>query len=208
MTGWAMVLQALGLGLAVLLLAWTLLLYVPFRWRPVGLYLFVPKMAAGAFTPFIAAAGLLLALVGGLAGSWWLAVPAALAALGASIVVVRLGLVRTDLTAALGPDWADRIPIERRARMWANLVANATDAVDWAADQLDGPVVLLLGSSQGGVLAMAVAARSRRLALVAAHNVLDPIAAGVIDRKPSASLAHRRLPAPAGYAAAGRPPRS
>jgi alpha-beta hydrolase superfamily lysophospholipase len=56
---------------------------------------------------------------------------------------------------------------------WANLVANATDAVDWAADHLGGPVVLL-GSSQGGVLAMAVAARNRRLALVAAHNVLDP----------------------------------
>ena len=56
---------------------------------------------------------------------------------------------------------------------WANLVVNATDAVDWAATHLDGPVVLL-GSSQGGILAMAVAARSRRLALVAAHNVLDP----------------------------------
>ena len=42
---------------------------------------------------------------------------------------------------------------------WANLVANAADAVDWAADQLDGPVVLL-GSSQGGVLAMAVAAHA------------------------------------------------
>ena len=41
------------------------------------------------------------------------------------------------------------------------------------ADRLGGPVVLL-GSSQGGILAMAVAARSRRLALVAAHNVLDP----------------------------------
>jgi acetyl esterase/lipase len=36
---------------------------------------------------------------------------------GASIVVVRLGLVRADLTAALGPDWADRIPTQRRARM-------------------------------------------------------------------------------------------
>jgi alpha-beta hydrolase superfamily lysophospholipase len=56
---------------------------------------------------------------------------------------------------------------------WANLVANETDAVDWAADHLDGPVALV-GSSQGGLLAMAVAARSRRLALVAAHNVLDP----------------------------------
>jgi acetyl esterase/lipase len=117
MTGWAVVLQALGVGIAVLLLAWTLLLYVPFRWRPVGLYLFVPKMAGGAFIPFIAAAGLLLALVGGMGGWWWMAVPAALAALGASIVVVRLGLVRADLAAALGPDWAGRIPSQRRARM-------------------------------------------------------------------------------------------
>jgi acetyl esterase/lipase len=116
MTGWA-VLDALGVGLAVLLLAWTSLLYVPFRWRPVGLYLFVPKMAAGAFSPFIAAAGLLLALVGGLGGWWWMAAPATLAAVGACIVIVRLGLVRADLPAALGPDWADRIPSQRRARM-------------------------------------------------------------------------------------------
>jgi alpha-beta hydrolase superfamily lysophospholipase len=62
--------------------------------------------------------------------------------------------------------------IRRRLR-WSDLVANAADAVDWAATQLDGPVVLL-GSSQGGLLAMTVAARSRKLALVAAHNVLDP----------------------------------
>src|ERR687897_1361814 len=117
MTGWAVVLHALGVGIAVLLLAWTSLLYVPFRWRPVGLYLFVPKLAAAAFTPFIAAAGLLLALVGVLGGWWWLAVPAALAAVGAAIVVVRLGLLRVDLTAALGPDWADRIPTQRRVRM-------------------------------------------------------------------------------------------
>src|SRR5215218_3481779 len=67
--------------------------------------------------PFIAATGLLLALVGVLVGSWWLAVPAGLAAVGALIVVVRLGLVRADLAAALGPDWADRIPTHRRARM-------------------------------------------------------------------------------------------
>jgi acetyl esterase/lipase len=116
MTAWA-TLEALGVGIAALLLAWTLLLYVPFRWRPVGLYLWIPKLAAGAFAPFIAAAGLLLALVGGLVGSWWLAVPAGLAAVGAAIVVVRLGRVRTDLTGALGPDWADRIPSHRRVRM-------------------------------------------------------------------------------------------
>src|SRR4029453_11395189 len=70
MTGWA-VLEGAGGGGAGVLLAWILLLYVPFRWRPVGLYLFVPKWAAGAFTPFIAAAGLLLALVGVLVGSGW-----------------------------------------------------------------------------------------------------------------------------------------
>ena len=76
-----------------------------------------PSWPPERFTPFIAAAGLLLALVGGLGGSWWLAAPAALAAVGASIVVVRLGLVRADLTAALGPDWAGRIPSQRRAGM-------------------------------------------------------------------------------------------
>src|SRR6266496_546859 len=116
MAAWAVV-DALGVGIAVLLLAWTWLLYVPFRWRPVGLYLFVPKLAAGAYSPFIAAAGLLLALVGGLIGSWWLAVPAGLAAVAAAIVVVRLGLLRADLAAALGPDWSGRIPSQRRARM-------------------------------------------------------------------------------------------
>jgi acetyl esterase/lipase len=104
-------------GIAFLLLAWTGLLYLPFRWRPVGLYLFVPKAAAGALTPFIAAAGLVLALLGVLSDSWWMAVPAGLAGLGATIVIARLGLVRADLAAALGSDWARRIPTERRARM-------------------------------------------------------------------------------------------
>jgi hypothetical protein len=111
MTGWAVV-EAAGVGKAVLLLAWTSLLFVPFRWRPVGLYLFVPKMAAGALTPFIIADGLLLALVGGLIGSWWMAVPAALAAVGASIVLVRLGMA--------GCWWRGRLPTTpepRRARM-------------------------------------------------------------------------------------------
>jgi acetyl esterase/lipase len=116
MTAWA-ILEALGVGIAVLLLAWTLLLYVPLRWWPIGRYLWVPKLAAAAFAPFIAAAALLLALVGGLGGSWWLAAPAALAAVGAAMVVVRLGLVRADLTGALGPDWVSRIPSQPRARM-------------------------------------------------------------------------------------------
>jgi acetyl esterase/lipase len=116
MTGWAIV-EALGVGIAVLLLDWTMLLYVPLRWWPVGRYLWIPKLAAGAFAPFIAAAGLLLALVGGLRGSWWLAAPAAVAAVGAAMVVVRLDRVRADLTGALGSDRADRIPSHRRAGM-------------------------------------------------------------------------------------------
>ncbi|HYT79107.1 MAG TPA: hypothetical protein VEQ37_07620, partial [Actinomycetota bacterium] len=111
------VLHGLGVGIAVLLLAWTGLLYLPFRWRPVGIYLFLPKVAAGALTPFIAAAGLLFVILGVLLESWWMAVPAGLASLGATIVIARLGLVRADLAAALGPDWARRIPTERRARM-------------------------------------------------------------------------------------------
>jgi acetyl esterase/lipase len=130
MTAWAL-LEALGVGIAVLLLAWTLLLYVPLRWWPVGRYLWVPKLAAAAFAPFIAAAGLLLALAGGLVGSWWLAVPAALAAVGAAVVVVRLGLGRADLTGALGPDWVSRIPAQRRGRMvgrwWAGRLLTAPE---------------------------------------------------------------------------------
>ena len=69
MTGWA-VLDALGVGLAVLLLAWTLLLYVPFRWRPMGLYLFVPKLAAGALTRSSLPPGCWLPWWAG----WWLLV--------------------------------------------------------------------------------------------------------------------------------------
>ena len=43
--------------------------------------------------------------------------PSTLTAVGAAIVVVRLGRVRADLTGALGPDWANRIPVQRRGRM-------------------------------------------------------------------------------------------
>src|SRR5512133_943876 len=118
MTDWV-ILEALGVGIAVLLLAWTSLLYVPLRWWPVGRYLWVPKLTAGAFTPFIAAAGLLLALVGGLVGSWWLAVPAGLAAPRAAIVVVRLGRVRADLAPPLAPTGPTASPANLGPGWWA-----------------------------------------------------------------------------------------
>lgn len=110
-------LHVFGIVIAFLLFAWTTLLFVPFRWRPVGLYLFLPKVAAGALSPFIEVAGLLVALIAVLRGSLWMAVPAGLAALGAVTVIVRLSRVRADLATALGPGWADRIPVERRSRM-------------------------------------------------------------------------------------------
>lgn len=56
---------------------------------------------------------------------------------------------------------------------WDALVGNARNAVDYAADRFGGPLVLM-GSSQGGMLAMAVAACGGPLAGVVAHNVLDP----------------------------------
>jgi len=108
-----------GLGVAVsfLLLLWLSLLYVPFRWRPVGIFLITEKVLAVAYVPFAAAFGIVLAVVGVAYGSWWIAVPAALAAVGALGVIMRIGSVRVDLSGALGAGWDDRIPRERRARM-------------------------------------------------------------------------------------------
>jgi acetyl esterase/lipase len=100
-----------------LLLLWCALLYVPFRWRPVGLYLIAGKSLALGYVPFIAALGLALAAVGAVFGSWWIAVPAGVAAVGALVVMMRVGFARVDLSGALGTGWQDRIPAERLPRM-------------------------------------------------------------------------------------------
>jgi acetyl esterase/lipase len=107
----------LGIAAALVLLLWCSLLYLPFRWRPVGIYLVVEKGLAVAYVPFIAAVGVALAVVGAVFGSWWIAVPAGLAAVGAIVVIVRVGRVRVDLAGALGAGWDDRIPAARRALM-------------------------------------------------------------------------------------------
>jgi alpha-beta hydrolase superfamily lysophospholipase len=57
---------------------------------------------------------------------------------------------------------------------FGTLVTNARDAVGWARTAFSDRPLVLLGSSQGGILAMAVAARDHRLDAVVAHNVLDP----------------------------------
>lgn len=55
-----------------------------------------------------------------------------------------------------------------------DLVRGAVDAFDWLRrEQPEAPAVVL-GSSQGGVLALAVAAEPVGAAAVVAHNVLDP----------------------------------
>ncbi|HEY3034604.1 MAG TPA: hypothetical protein VGJ54_08100, partial [Streptosporangiaceae bacterium] len=107
----------LGIAVAFVLLVGCVLLYVPFRWRPVGLYLIAGKSLAAGYVPFIAALGIALAAVGAAFGSWWIAVPADAAAVGAVVVMVRVGAVRVDLSGVLGDGWQDRIPAERRARM-------------------------------------------------------------------------------------------
>jgi len=107
----------LGMAVAFLLLLWLSLLYVPFRWRPVGIFLITEKALAVAYVPFIAAIGAALAVVGAVFGSWLIAIPAGVAAVGALAVVVRVGSARADLSGALGAGWAGRIPAERRARM-------------------------------------------------------------------------------------------
>jgi len=107
----------LGVAVAFVLLLWCSLLYVPYRWRPAGIYLIAGKLLAVAYVPFIAVAGIALAVVGAVFGSWWIAVPAGVAAVGALAVVVRVGSVRADLSGALCPGWNDRIPPQRRSRM-------------------------------------------------------------------------------------------
>lgn len=64
-------------------------------------------------------------------------------------------------------------PRVRRPLTFGTLLANARDAVAWARAHVSEQVVVC-GSSQGGVLAMAVAAAEPQLTAVVAHNVLDP----------------------------------
>ena len=65
-------------------------------------------------------------------------------------------------------------PRVRRPLTFEVLLANARDSVTWARTQRPAEPVAVLGSSQGGVLAMAVAASGDPLDAVLAHNVLDP----------------------------------
>lgn len=54
------------------------------------------------------------------------------------------------------------------------LVRNALDALGWMHSVFPDAPVVVLGSSQGGILALSVAARSGEVDRVIAHNILDP----------------------------------
>jgi alpha-beta hydrolase superfamily lysophospholipase len=64
-------------------------------------------------------------------------------------------------------------PRVRRLYSFDDLIQDALAAVSYAGERF-GSEVLVLGSSQGGVVAAALAARGLRVRAVFAHNVLDP----------------------------------
>ena len=72
-------------------------------------------------------------------------------------------------------------PRVRRPLVFSTLVTNARDAVAWTRSEFPGRPVAVIGSSQGGVVAMALAAAGERLDAVLAHNVLDPTLPSTVE---------------------------
>lgn len=138
----------LGIAVAFVLLLWVSLLFVPFRWRPLGLYLITPKVLAVGYVVFVAAAGIVLAVVGALVGSAGIAFPAAVAAAAAIVVTVRVGSSRVDLSRALGPDWEQRITPEQRANMLARGWRGRLPASPEPRLRQDTPFAVLPGSDR------------------------------------------------------------
>jgi acetyl esterase/lipase len=91
------------------------------------MYLIAFKAPAVAYVPYIAVISAVLVAVGAVLGAWWVAVPAAVAAVGAVAVMVRVGGARVDLAGALGIGWERLIPSTRGRSMvhrwWAGPLA-------------------------------------------------------------------------------------
>lgn len=80
-----------------------------------------------------------------------------------------------DLTVVgLHPQAHGKSPRVRRPLTFRTLVRNGRDALRWMRAELPGAPLVVIGSSQGGVLALALASREDDLTAVFAHNVLDP----------------------------------
>ena len=76
----------------------------------------------------------------------------------------------------------------RRRLTFRDLVRSAGDALTWVHGEYPASPAGVLGSSQGGVLALAVAVESSGTSAVCAHNVLDPSLASTlrVTRTPAA----------------------
>lgn len=72
-------------------------------------------------------------------------------------------------------------PRTRRPLLFTTLVSNAVDAVAWTRREYPGCPVAIVGSSQGGIVAMALAASGEDYNVVIAHNILDPSLASSIE---------------------------
>jgi alpha-beta hydrolase superfamily lysophospholipase len=84
------------------------------------------------------------------------------------------GLAAQGITVVgVHPEGHGKSPRVGRVLRLENLVTNALDATAWARERF-GRCPVVVGSSQGSVLAMIVATRDHELAGVVAHNILDP----------------------------------
>ena len=91
-------------------------------------------------------------------------------------------LSRAGLTVAgLHGQGHGKSPRARRPLTFASLVENARDAVTWIRQTFPGRPLAVVGSSQGSVLAMALAAADHRVDAVFAHNILDPALPSTIE---------------------------
>ncbi len=72
-------------------------------------------------------------------------------------------------------------PRTRQPLTFERLLTNARDAVAWTRQEFPDAPVAVLGSSQGGVVAMALAATGQHLDVVIAHNILDPSLASSLE---------------------------
>lgn len=77
------------------------------------------------------------------------------------------------------PEGHGHSPRVRRTLRWRTVVGNAVDACRWARNEFGLPVVLM-GSSQGGLVALLAATSGAPVIGVVAHNVFDPAAPSAV----------------------------
>ncbi|MGZ8744143.1 MAG: alpha/beta fold hydrolase [Nocardioides sp.] len=91
-------------------------------------------------------------------------------------------LNRTGLTVVgVHSQGHGKSPRAREPLTFARIVTNARDAVAWTRHEFPDAPIAVLGSSQGGVVAMALASAGEPLDIVIAHNILDPRLASSLE---------------------------